>query len=60
MSKRLGRIAVQRKTRKPGPEPEILKLEGDWRDRLREVLTKKRPEGGWPERKVKKRKRKKK
>lgn len=53
-------MAKQRDSKKPGPEPDTLKLEGDWQDRLREALGRERPEGGWPERKVKKRRRKKK
>jgi hypothetical protein len=35
--------------RKPsGPEPEILKIEGDWKDAMKKLISKKRPEGGWP------------
>ena len=32
----------------PGPEPERLKLEGDWKDRLAQAVEKRRPKGGWP------------
>lgn len=31
-----------------GPEPERLKLTGDWEKLVGEALTKKRPESGWP------------
>ena len=32
----------------PGPAPEVLKIEGDWKDAMRKLISKKRPEGGWP------------
>ncbi len=39
----------QKKSRKPpGPAPEILKIEGDWKDAMRKLISKKRPVGGWP------------
>jgi hypothetical protein len=39
----------QNKSRKPpGPTPEVLKIEGDWKDAMRKLISKKRPEGGWP------------
>ena len=31
----------------PGPEPERLKLDGDWEDRVDEALGKKKPKKGW-------------
>jgi hypothetical protein len=34
--------------RPPGPEPEVLKIEGDWKDAMRKLISKKRPVGGWP------------
>jgi len=38
-----------KKSRKPsGPQPEILKIEGNWKDAMRKLISKKRPEGGWP------------
>lgn len=37
------------KDKKPtGPEPERLKLEGDWMDAIAYALKKKKPAGGWP------------
>lgn len=33
---------------KPGPKPEVLKLEGDWIDNIRKSFQKKKPAGGWP------------
>ena len=35
--------------RPPGPEPEILKIEGNWKDAMRKLISKKRPAGGWPQ-----------
>ena len=31
-----------------GPEPDHLKLEGDWKKAARKAIQKKRPSGGWP------------
>ena len=37
------------KTPKPtGPEPDMLKIEGDWQDAVGKALNKKRPQEGWP------------
>lgn len=33
---------------RPGPEPDTLKLEGPWEDRIGDALKKKRPPGGFP------------
>lgn len=33
---------------KPGPKPDRLKLEGDWKERVAQAVRKKRPESGWP------------
>lgn len=32
-----------------GPEPERLKLEGDWMQAIGKTLKKKKPASGWPE-----------
>jgi len=37
-----------RKKKAPGPKPEVLKLEGNWKDAIKESLRKQRPPGGWP------------
>ena len=38
-----------KKPRKPpGPKPEVLKIEGNWKDAMRKLISKKRPVGGWP------------
>jgi hypothetical protein len=40
----------KKKPRKtPGPKPEALKIEGNWKDAIKESLKKKRPREGWPE-----------
>ena len=39
--------AIRPPTRK-GPEPERLKLQGDWTANVDKALAKKRPPGGWP------------
>jgi hypothetical protein len=31
-----------------GPKPEVLKIEGNWKDAMRKLISKKRPVGGWP------------
>jgi hypothetical protein len=36
------------KKKTPGPDPERLKLEGNWKDLIAEALAKKRPPEGWP------------
>jgi hypothetical protein len=35
--------------KKPGPDPDHLKLEGDWEDAVKKALEKKRPKDGWPD-----------
>ncbi|HEX9581557.1 MAG TPA: hypothetical protein VF970_10685 [Gemmatimonadales bacterium] len=41
---------------KRGPTPEVLTVEGDWQDAVKEAVTKPRPPEGWPDRPVKPRK----
>ena len=33
---------------KPGPDPERLKVEGDWEEAMGKALKKKKPAEGWP------------
>jgi hypothetical protein len=33
---------------KPGPKPQYLKIEGDWRDAVKQAIQKKKPAEGWP------------
>ena len=32
----------------PGPKPQYLKIEGDWRAAVKRAIRKKKPLGGWP------------
>ena len=49
-------MAKQHKPRKvkhksedtPGPKPDVLKIEGDWKDAIKKSLQKKKPAQGWP------------
>jgi len=41
-------MKATRTNKLPGPEPEILKIEGDWKDAVKKALSKKRPAEGWP------------
>ncbi len=31
-----------------GPEPDLLKIDGDWRDAVKKSLENKKPATGWP------------
>jgi hypothetical protein len=33
---------------KPGPKPDILKIDGNWQDAVKKSLQKKKPAQGWP------------
>lgn len=32
----------------PGPKPDVLKLEGNWKDAIKKSFAKKKPATGWP------------
>jgi hypothetical protein len=34
--------------RPPGPAPDVLKIEGNWKDAVSKALQAKKPPGGWP------------
>ena len=34
---------------RPGPNPDHLKVDGDWKDAVKQALGKEKPEEGWPE-----------
>lgn len=34
--------------KKPGPQADRLRIEGDWENAIENALLKKRPPGGWP------------
>jgi hypothetical protein len=40
--------AIKPKRRNPGPAPEVLKIEGNWKDAVKRALSVKKPVGGWP------------
>lgn len=44
----MSKKVIERKRRNPGPAPEVLKIEGDWKDAMKKLISKKRPVGGWP------------
>jgi hypothetical protein len=33
---------------KRGPKPDLLKIDGDWKDAVKQSLAKKKPADGWP------------
>ena len=33
---------------KPGPKPDVYKIEGSWEDAVKNSFTKKKPAMGWP------------
>jgi hypothetical protein len=37
-----------KKREAPGPKPEVLKIEGNWRHAIKKTLDKKKPPNGWP------------
>ena len=47
-SRTMSKKVIERKRRNPGPAPEVLKIEGDWKDAMKKLISKKRPVGGWP------------
>jgi hypothetical protein len=42
-------MSIKKVGKTRGPEPERLKLEGDWKALIGEALQKKKPPEGWPE-----------
>jgi hypothetical protein len=32
----------------PGPKPQLLKIDMDWRDAVKQAIQKKKPQEGWP------------
>lgn len=36
------------KPSRPGPQPESLRIEGDWKDAVRKAIRKPKPADGWP------------
>lgn len=48
MSKKTGREEKKAPPISPGPKPQYLKIEGDWRDAVKRAMQKKKPPEGWP------------
>ena len=45
----MAKAKPQTQTPEPrGPKPELLKIEGDWKDAVKKSLAKKKPADGWP------------
>jgi hypothetical protein len=42
---------VKKTPAKRGPKPDLLKVEGDWKDAVKKSLAKKKPLTGWPKEK---------
>ncbi len=38
----------KQKKQAPGPKPDVLKLDGDWKESIKKSLSKKKPVDGWP------------
>jgi len=38
----------QKKRKTPGPKPNVLKINGDWRNAVKKSLEAKKPANGWP------------
>ena len=38
----------KKKPTKPGPQPELLKIDRNWQDAIKKSLEKKKPKDGWP------------
>lgn len=41
-------MAKKKHDNKPGPEPDTLKIEGDWEKAAQKAMAKPKPPGGWP------------
>jgi hypothetical protein len=39
---------VKKTLEKRGPKPELLKVDGDWKNAVKKSLAKKKPVTGWP------------
>jgi hypothetical protein len=48
MSSKKTRKKNKKQRATPGPKPDTLKIEGDWRDAVKKSLSKKKPPEGWP------------
>jgi hypothetical protein len=37
-----------KKNKTPGPKPEVVQIDGDWREAVKKSLAVKKPANGWP------------
>lgn len=44
----MGSKKKRKKKEIPGPKPEVLKIDGNWKDAVKKSLEKKKPLEGWP------------
>ncbi len=44
----MGTQKQPQKGRIPGPKPDRMKIDGDWKEAAKKALEKKRPPEGWP------------
>jgi hypothetical protein len=42
------KVAKPSTSAKPGPKPDILKIDGNWEDAVKKSFQKKKPATGWP------------
>jgi hypothetical protein len=47
-AKRPAKKRATPKPEPPGPKPQYLKIEGDWREAVKRAIQKKKPQEGWP------------
>jgi hypothetical protein len=48
MATKQSKSKAKKPRKPPGPKPEVLVIEGDWKDAMKKLISKKRPVGGWP------------
>ena len=48
MKKGLKVKTIVRRSAKPGPKPDVLKIRGNWQAAMKKSLKKKKPPKGWP------------
>jgi hypothetical protein len=48
MPKKPAKPAAKKAKPKPGPKPEVLQIDGNWKDAVRRSFQAKKPAGGWP------------
>jgi hypothetical protein len=42
------KIRIKKERHPPGPKPDTLKIEGSWKEAVKNSLEKKKPKEGWP------------